>query len=82
MRKKVCQNPTSEVESSYRKKPQKRGDFFDLLLLEGGVLALEFFKSRDLSTASSMVRVHSPEKGVSLHPLCHLHFHVLRHSFP
>ena len=50
-----------------QEKSQKCGDFFEPVLLEGGVLALEFFKGRDLSTASSIVRAHSPEKGVSLH---------------
>ena len=65
IRKTLCKNPTSEVKGSYRKVQKLRARFFDTAVIDGGTLALEFFKSMDLANAATMFRENTPPNGVS-----------------
>ena len=66
LRAKICKNPISESRGSYRKSVSTREKFYDPCVLDGGVLAHDFFKSIDPGNASALLKTYTPDKGVSL----------------
>jgi hypothetical protein len=65
LRGKLCKNPLSEVKGLYKKSLKSREVCFDSCVVEGGYLALDFFKSIDPATASAQLQMYTPSQGVS-----------------
>ena len=65
LRGKLCKNPLSEVKGLFKRSMRTREFFFDSCVVEGGSLALDFFKSIDPGTASAQLQMYTPSQGVS-----------------
>ena len=65
IRSKLCKNPLGEAKGVFLKTNRTREAFFASSVVDGGSLALEFFKSIDPATATAQLQMYTPLKGVS-----------------
>lgn len=64
LRGRITKNPLAETKGQNRKQSTARSRFFPQCTLDGGVMALDFFKSQDPSTANTNMRLYTPTNGV------------------
>ena len=75
IRGKLCKNPLSEAKGLFNKKSMRtREVFFDSIVVEGGAMALDFFKSIDPATASAQLQMYTPSQGVSKDSIVQIFF--------
>ena len=77
LRGKLCKNPLSEVKGLFKRSMRTREFFFDSCVVEGGSLALDFFKSIDPGTASAQLQMYTPSQGVSTYSIVRILFRII-----